>query len=126
MRKLHRSFGSKTRNNEIRVPKQPASHGRAFQVGPSPHQASRTKAIGIARLNPLALTPQDALYLQSATGNQAMGRLFAKSVQSTGMSAQSAQIQRWGAGEHEILGAKGSDHRSVELAPGYSLSFGEV
>jgi hypothetical protein len=42
------------------------------------------------------------------------------------MSAASVTIQRWGAGEHEMLGDKGSGFRNVELAPGYTLSFGEV
>jgi hypothetical protein len=35
-------------------------------------------------------------------------------------------VQRWGASEHEMLGAKGSSNRTVELASGYDLSFGEV
>jgi hypothetical protein len=93
------------------------------------------------------LTPIDILHLQPVTGNHAMGHLLPRSapfthpasirlvgarhdngmsVQSTGMSAASVTIQRWGAGEHEMLGDKGSGFRNVELAPGYTLSFGEV
>jgi len=42
------------------------------------------------------------------------------------MRAPAIIVQRWGAGEHEMLGDKGSGYRNVELAPGYTLSFGEV
>lgn len=35
-------------------------------------------------------------------------------------------LQRWGAKEHQVLGDKGSGNRTVELADGYKLSFGDV
>ena len=58
-------------------------------------------------------TPARILGLQRQAGNLALVRLL-------------APVQRWGAQEHELLGDKGSGHRTVELTTGYRLSFGEV
>jgi len=97
-------------------------------------------------VSPRNLTPQSILQLQNATGNRALGRLLARSAElshqtdvdqdpargryltarDAGMRAPAIIVQRWGAGEHEMLGDKGSGYRNVELAPGYTLSFGEV
>jgi hypothetical protein len=129
MNKLRLSMTHSRRTTEIRASQAPVMRDSALQDRTPPQRESRSHVARIARSSPRDLTPSDVLHLQSASGNHATASLLGPPAPFTHpvkAPAPAIRLDRWGASEHEMLGDKGSGNRDVELAPGYTLSFGEV